>query len=86
MNTAHSIHLPTPLQLVKLCYGVRNHNQPLAFVTFCKDDPQLMNLDAPDLLPAGSMRRSDYAGWADIEIYRESYCFRPDIYRLRAIS
>lgn len=46
-----------PMQLCKAVWGIKSplHGRP-KFV-FCADDPTLSDMDAPELIPAGSTRR-----------------------------
>lgn len=63
----------TPFQLVKAVYGLRDEH--LLLPTKISHDHQLMAMDAPEIFPAGSMRRSPCLGTETTAF--ESLAIRP---------
>ena len=76
---SHPIYIATPMQLIRMVFGMGNNGNRRDFGTgqcnfFCAEDPTLSPLDAPEILPSGSMRR-----WESIcgaHMPRESICYR----------
>ena len=68
--TANPITIVTiPMQRTGMVFGIANR-----IFAFCEDDPDLSSMDAPEILPAGSMRRGE--SFFGIEMLRESICYR----------
>ena len=51
-----------PLQLVKTIWGIKSAYKDWPRLAFCDDDSALANMDAPEILPAGSTGRQDVFG------------------------
>lgn len=70
----------TPQQLVKTVWGIKSPFRNLPKLAFCADDQALQMMDAPEILPAGSMLRRDNsklgAGQHGIAFTGESTCTR----------
>ncbi len=74
--------LSTPFQLVKVIYGLRHaldHRLPVMVMR----DTTLMQMDAPVILPAGSMRKVYGLPGAPV-MANVSLCARPETIPLRA--
>ncbi|MER2518603.1 MAG: hypothetical protein ABTR92_19765 [Candidatus Accumulibacter phosphatis] len=69
-----------PMQLVKIVWGIKSPFHGLPKLAFCADDVSLHMMDAPEILPAGSMLRRDNtklgAGQHGIAFTSESTCTR----------
>jgi len=50
----------TPRQRIKVCFGLRGSDRNCG-LTLIQDNPLLMEMDAPVVIPAGSMLRKEYA-------------------------
>lgn len=70
-------HLGTPRQLIKCVHGLRDARSALTLIL---DDSTLMDMDAPELMPAGSTVRleplRDHRDHHDYFVVRETVVFR----------
>ena len=64
----YSSRLPT--QLVRKVWGLGRHPR-IVDCTLCSSDLQLMDMDAPSIIPAGSMRREEQRNGDCIAFSRE---------------
>ena len=74
----HPTHIATPMQLIRMVFGIGPGSRPYLgtgrVTIFCTDDPTLSPLDAPEILPSGSMRPGENI--FGVRMLRESICYR----------
>lgn len=72
-------HLTVPRQMIKCVYGLRDSKYPTG-LSLIHNDSTLMDMDAPELLPAGSTVRIepllDHPDYHDYFVIRETVVFR----------
>lgn len=48
-----------PAQLIKKVWGLGHSQRPCIDMTVIRDDPRLMDMDAPELIPSGATLREE---------------------------